>query len=55
MGDMVKLTLIQEFERPDSKVREAMSEGWPMLLASLKSLLETGTPLEATTRWPEGY
>jgi DNA-binding transcriptional ArsR family regulator len=29
-------------------------EGWPMILASLKSLLETGEPLEETCRWPKG-
>ena len=26
---------------------------WPLILSSLKSLLETGTPLEAATRWPK--
>jgi hypothetical protein len=30
-----------------------VANGWPLILASLKSLLETGQPLEATTRWPE--
>jgi uncharacterized protein YndB with AHSA1/START domain len=54
MGDSVKLTLTQEIDRPDSKVIDAMSNGWPHLLASLKTLLETGTPLEETTKWPEG-
>jgi uncharacterized protein YndB with AHSA1/START domain len=52
--DMVKLTIIQEMDRPGSKLVEQMSGGWPMLFASLKSLLETGEPLEATRRWPEG-
>jgi hypothetical protein len=28
--------------------------GWPAILASLKSLLETGAPLEETRRWPKG-
>jgi hypothetical protein len=31
-----------------------VSQGWPHLLASLKSMLETGEPLEETTKWPEG-
>jgi hypothetical protein len=31
---------------------DAVSGGWPMILASLKSLLETGESLEATRRWP---
>ena len=54
LGESVKLTLIHEMEIPDSKVIEAVSDGWPSLLASLKSLLETGEPLEETRRWPEG-
>jgi hypothetical protein len=31
-----------------------VSGGWPLILASLKSLLETGASLEATRKWPEG-
>ncbi|MGH9381303.1 MAG: SRPBCC family protein [Thermoanaerobaculia bacterium] len=54
VGESVKLTLIQEIERPDSKQVEEMSRGWPHLFASLKSLLETGEPLGETRRWPEG-
>ena len=27
--------------------------GWPAILSSLKSLLETGDALEATKRWPK--
>ena len=53
-GDMVKLTVLHEMDRPDSKLIHAVSGGWPMILASLKSLLETGESLEATRRWPEG-
>jgi hypothetical protein len=29
-------------ERPDSKLIEAVSGGWPQILSNLKSLLETG-------------
>jgi uncharacterized protein YndB with AHSA1/START domain len=54
-GDMVKLTLIHEMDAPDSKLIDAISTGWPELLCSLKSLLETGEPLIATTKWPEGH
>jgi len=50
----VKLTVIHEIDKPDSKLIEAVSGGWPQILASLKSLLETGESLEATRRWPEG-
>jgi hypothetical protein len=32
----------------------AVSNGWPNILASLKSLLETGESLEGSDRWPEG-
>jgi len=54
-GSAVKLTLIEEIGIPNSKLIDAMSQGWPHLLASLKSLLETGTPLIESTKWPEGY
>ena len=47
-GDSVKLTVDHEMDKPDSKFIEAVSGGWPMILASLKSLLETGESLEAT-------
>jgi uncharacterized protein YndB with AHSA1/START domain len=53
-GDMVKLTVVHEIDKTGSKLIEMVSNGWPMILASLKSLLETGEPLEATRRWPEG-
>ena len=45
MGDTVKLTITHEMERDGSKLIEAVSNGWPAVLASLKSLLETGEPL----------
>ena len=53
-GASVKLTVIHEMEKPGSKLIEATSGGWPLILASLKSLLETGESLEETRRWPEG-
>jgi uncharacterized protein YndB with AHSA1/START domain len=53
-NESVKLTIIHELDRPDSKLIQAVSGGWPCILASLKSLLETGEPLEATRRWPKG-
>jgi len=54
VGESVKLTIIHEMDKPNSKLIEAISGGWPHILASLKSLLETGQPLEETRRWPEG-
>jgi uncharacterized protein YndB with AHSA1/START domain len=53
-GASVKLTVIHEMEKPGSKLIDATSGGWPLILASLKSLLETGESLEETRRWPEG-
>jgi uncharacterized protein YndB with AHSA1/START domain len=53
-GDLVKLTVIHEMDKPGSKLIDAVSNGWPMILASLKSLLETGESLEASRRWPKG-
>jgi uncharacterized protein YndB with AHSA1/START domain len=44
-GDMVKLTVRHEIDRDGSKLIEAVSGGWPKILSSLKSLLETGTAL----------
>lgn len=52
--DAVKLTVVHEMDRPQSKLIEAVSGGWPMVLSSLKSLLETGQPLEQTRHWPKG-
>lgn len=54
-GSAVKLTLTQEIPVAESKLIAAMSEGWPHLFASLKSMLETGKPLIESTKWPEGY
>jgi|SRR5690349_24374249 len=53
-GTAVKLTLTHEIDVPNSKTIAAVSGGWPHLLASLKSLLETGEPLIESTKWPEG-
>jgi len=51
-GKWVKLTVIHEMEKENSKFIEAVSSGWPHILASLKSLLETGESLEETREWP---
>jgi len=44
-GEMVKLTVTHEIDKTGSKFIEAVSGGWPSILSSLKSLLETGQPL----------
>ena len=45
-GKLVKLTLTHEGFAPDGKMLPAISRGWPAILSSLKSLLETGRALE---------
>ena len=47
-GDIVKLTVTHEIDKPESKLIGAVSNGWPLILSSLKSLLETGNVLEWT-------
>jgi uncharacterized protein YndB with AHSA1/START domain len=44
-GEAVKLTITHEIDRPDSKLIGAVSVGWPKILSSLKTLLESGTAL----------
>jgi DNA-binding transcriptional ArsR family regulator/uncharacterized protein YndB with AHSA1/START domain len=45
-GDaVVKLTVIHDGFGPGSMVAEMVSGGWPAVVASLKTLLETGDPL----------
>lgn len=52
-GESVRLTVIHEIDRPESKLIKNVSGGWPLVLASLKSFLETGEALEATKAWVE--
>jgi uncharacterized protein YndB with AHSA1/START domain len=54
-GASVKLTIIHEMDKPRSKLIESVSQGWPSILSSLKSLLETGESLEETRQWPEEF
>ena len=44
-GEMVKLTVTHQIDWPQSKFIHAVSGGWPKVLSSLKSLLETGKAL----------
>jgi uncharacterized protein YndB with AHSA1/START domain len=45
-GEAVKLTLIQAHDRPISDdILSGGRQGWPAILSSLKSLLETGSAL----------
>jgi uncharacterized protein YndB with AHSA1/START domain len=52
-GEAVKLTVRHEMDKSDSKFIKAIADGWPPILSSLKSLLETGEPLAATLHWPK--
>ena len=54
VGGSVKLIVTHEMDKPGSTFIACVSDGWPPILASLKSLLETGEPLEETRHWPEG-
>jgi uncharacterized protein YndB with AHSA1/START domain len=42
MEGAVKLTINHVMDRAESKLIEAVSNGWPRILSNLKSLLETG-------------
>ena len=46
MGELVKLTVTHGGFEPGSTILPGISEGWPTILASLKTLLETGAPLD---------
>jgi uncharacterized protein YndB with AHSA1/START domain/DNA-binding transcriptional ArsR family regulator len=47
LGQVVKLTVVHDDFDPGSAVLEGVSGGWPVILASLKTLLETGDTLPA--------
>jgi len=46
-----KLTVTHEEFEAGSEVDERLRNGWPAILSSLKSFLETGAALEVTKRW----
>lgn len=45
VGQMVKLTVVHDGFEPGSVTLESVSGGWPMILSSLKTLLEQGEAL----------
>jgi len=45
LGDYVRLTVVHDGFEPDSAVLTGIRAGWPLLISSLKSLLETGEVL----------
>ena len=48
-GPLTKLTVTHGGFGPGSTLRGMIGQGWPELLSSLKTLLETGEPLPAAT------
>ena len=44
-GEAVRLTVTHDDFVPGSEMLKGVSQGWPHILSSLKSLLETGEPL----------
>jgi uncharacterized protein YndB with AHSA1/START domain/DNA-binding transcriptional ArsR family regulator len=47
LGELVKLTVVHDGFEPGSAVLNGVSQGWPMVIARLKTLLETGVTLPA--------
>lgn len=45
-GDMVKLTVSHDELQPGSGMLKGISAGWPIVLSSMKSFLETGQGLD---------
>jgi uncharacterized protein YndB with AHSA1/START domain len=46
VADMVRLTLTHDELKPGSDMQRKIANGWPRVLSSLKSFLETGRPLK---------
>ena len=46
MGQVTRLTVTHRDLLVDGSFLKVVSAGWPMILSSLKSLIETGKPLE---------
>jgi uncharacterized protein YndB with AHSA1/START domain len=53
MGPALKLTVIHEGFAPGSKLFDAINQGWPAILSSLKSLMETGRGLFPVWKRPK--
>lgn len=45
-GDVMKLTILHEIDKPNSKLIEAVNGGWPKIMSNLKSFLETGSAID---------
>jgi len=49
VGEMVKLVVVHDGFEPGSLVAPMVSRGWPLVLSSLKSFVETGRPLDVAS------
>ncbi|HSE66598.1 MAG TPA: SRPBCC domain-containing protein, partial [Gemmatimonadales bacterium] len=47
---LIRLTVIHDQLEEGSKMAKDISQGWPRVLSSLKSFLETGRPLETWSK-----
>ena len=47
LGDYVRLTVVHDGFEPGSAVLPGITQGWPLVISSLKTLLETGDVLPA--------
>jgi uncharacterized protein YndB with AHSA1/START domain/DNA-binding transcriptional ArsR family regulator len=54
LGPMVKLTVVHDGFEPGSEMLQGVSQGWPAILSSLKTLLETGEALASGPDDPAG-
>jgi uncharacterized protein YndB with AHSA1/START domain len=53
-GSTVRLTMTESHDRPiDDDILSGGRQGWPAILSSLKSLLETGVPLTIQMQPPQ--
>ena len=52
-GTVVKLTVTHDNLEEGGQTIRDISGGWPLVIASLKSLLETGRPLPSTAMMPQ--
>ncbi|MBZ5558178.1 MAG: SRPBCC domain-containing protein [Acidobacteriia bacterium] len=48
--NVVRLTVTHDELEPDSPMLHGVSSGWPSILSSLKTLLESGLPLPGTEK-----
>jgi uncharacterized protein YndB with AHSA1/START domain len=51
-GQLVKLTVVHDDFEPGSTAAGMVQHGWPAILSSLKTLLETGEPLPSPSTAP---